>query len=530
MNCKVNFDELTLKEKILQTFVVTIREINKFGGPEAFFEKYKVGGMYYFESDDPNIENRTEKSLPTSLKRLNECKKYSKIPLLVCADLAYMHGQTESLDARALAGTRSEEDAYNCGKIIGMQMNEHGVDWVLGPDIDMYFSWFMKMYATSDDPILTAKLYRQVVRGIQDQGVCATVKHFPGLGTETEINMHLAPGENTLKFDEWMQSYGYTYSEMFKENVCSVMTTHVSLASYDNEYHDGFYPIATYSEKLTKELLKDKLGFKGVVVTDALIMGGMATGDLVKETVQAFKCGADLLLWPPMEAADAIAEAIEKGEIPMSRLEDALSRINQMRTFREQALKNKVSQTPDVKFADEVSRDITRRGICLRRNSIGLIPVKGCENSVLILAVTKNENLLNMLQEEFTDRGYKTDIKKMIHDTEFNVCWQDDIDDIQSKYDLVLFAVDTELCVWSDTMMTVWASHLFDKKKKIIVNFSSPYMADKLFPEDPTIIDVNGAVSRTAVKAVADGITGNMDFKGYPAVADIGLIKNSNEY
>ena len=64
MNYRINYDELSIKEKVLQTFVVTIREINKHGGPKEFFDKYKVGGMYYSESQDPNIEKRVEMSLP----------------------------------------------------------------------------------------------------------------------------------------------------------------------------------------------------------------------------------------------------------------------------------------------------------------------------------------------------------------------------------------------------------------------------------------------------------------------------------
>ena len=191
----VDFDKMTLKEKVLQTFVVSIREINKHGGPQEFFKKYKVGGMYYSKSNDPNIENRTETSLPTHPKRLAECKSCSTIPLLACADGVWLNGQTIGAEARSLGGTQSEDDAYNYGKIIGMQMNENGIDWVLAPAIDMYYSRLMIMAATSDDPEITAKLYRNVIRGIQDQGICATAKHFPGIGTATNVNMHLAPAK-----------------------------------------------------------------------------------------------------------------------------------------------------------------------------------------------------------------------------------------------------------------------------------------------------------------------------------------------
>lgn len=525
MNYNIDFEKMTLKEKVLQMFVVSIREINKHGGPQKFFEKQQVGGMYYSQSDAPDIENRVEMSLPTCQKRLNECKKYSKIPLLVCADGVLLKNQTTDVCVRSLAGTRSEDDAYNLGKVIGMQMNENGIDWVLTPAIDMYYSRFGVMEATSDDPKLTAKIFRNVIRGIQEQGICATAKHFPGLGTETNINMHIAPSENTLEFDEWMDSYGYTYKEMFKENLCSVMTTHITLASFDNEKHDGFYPIATYSEKITKGLLKEKLSFDGAVVTDALIMGGMATGDLVKETVQAFKAGADLLLWPPVEAADAIVEAIENGEIPMSRLADALERIKKMRVFRDASLNNKVAQDPDVKFADGILKDIIGRGVCLRRNDIGLIPIDGNAKRILILDVTDDSTAAQQLCDEFSDRGYIVDVDRVIYDTEFRVCWQDDVDSLQEKYDIVLFAVNAEIKQWGEPMMLIWASHLFDKKKKIIVNFSSPFYADTLFPEDYTIIDANSIVCAESVRKIVDGIVGKSAFTGYPAISEKRIIK-----
>ena len=511
----MNYESMTLKEKVFQTFIVTIREINKHGGPKEFFKKYPVGGMYYSQSQDPDMENKVEIGTASCLKRLGECKENSKLPLLVCADGVPLSGQTIRPNSSSLGGTRNEKYAYEYGKIIGMSMNENGIDWVLGPIIDMmYYNCSLPFPAMSNSPEMTAKLYRQVVKGIQDQGVCATVKHFPGLGTDS-INMHFAPGRNVLPFSEWMDSYGYTYMQMFEENVCSVMTTHTTLRSFDNETHDGFYPIATYSEKLTKELLKDKLGFKGAVVTDALIMGGMATGDLVKETVQAFKAGADLLLWPPVEAADEIVRHLESGEIPMSRLDDALMRIQKMRQFRENA-KNKPIDVPNGEFANKITAEIINDGICLRKNEINLLPLSDKYKNLLIIDATDNGKSTELLKEEFTKYGLSVKTDRIIYDVPSRVCWQDDIDKIKDNYDLVIFNIDTDIaCTWSEPFMLIWASHLFDKSKKLIINFGSPYFASDYFPEDPTLIDVNSNATAVSVKAVVEKILGKSEFKGY---------------
>lgn len=513
------FGSMTLREKVLQTFVVTIREINKHGGLEHFFKQYPVGGMYYNEKKDYVSDNEPETGTAAYHKRISQCRMASKYPLLVCADGALFPNQKVNAGYRSVAGSRSEKDAYNYGRIIGMQMNINDIDWVLGPRIDMNYDRTMPFLAMPDDPEITSRLCRSIVRGIQDMGVCATVKHFPGLGT-TNINMHFAPGQNSLKFNEWMESYGYTYKEMIDEGVMSVMTTHVTLRSYDNEYSNGFCPIATYSEKLTSGLLKKELGFEGAVVTDALIMGGNATGDPVGETVQAFKAGADLLLWPPVEAAERIADLIECGEIPMSRLEDALSRIERLREFRKNAKSGKI-QEPDKEFAESESESIIRHGICLVRNELGLIPLRKICGKVLIIDATDSGKASELLRDELELRGFVADVKRMIYDVESRVCWQDDIDNLQTGYETVIINVDTAfLCSWSVPFMLIWASHMFDKSKKIVINHGSPFFAKDYFPDDPTVIDTNADPTKTSVKAVVDGLLGNISFRGYTTAED----------
>ncbi len=508
---------MTLKEKILKTFIVTIREINMHGGPKTFFKKYPVGGMYYGEEPALRDENNMYMGSQLDFETLNECKKYSSSKLFVCADRAYVRGETVKIDSqRSLGASCNTEDAYNWGRIIGMQMNDKGIDWVLGPSIDMCFDPLMYLMAISDDPKLIGKIYREVIRGIQDQGVCATAKHFPGIGTHF-VNMHIAPGTNKMEFDEWIESYGYTYKEMFKENVMCVMTTHTTLKCYDSEGDNGFYPIATFSKKLTTDLLKDELGFQGAVVTDALVMGGNGTGDQIAEVVQSFKAGADLLLWPPVEAAEAIEKAILDGEIPMSRLDDALKRIEKMEDFRNKALEKCSYDKPDAKYVDKTSLEIAKHGICQLRNNIGLLPLeKDKYKKVLIVEVTDEDRTsAQLLKDELETYGINADVRRDIFESVSQVCWQTDTDAIQKEYDLVIFNVNCAfVSQWSDAHMMIWGSHQFDKKKKIIVNYSSPHFAAEYFPKDPTYIEMNTTPSKDTVKMLVDGLIGKTEFTG----------------
>ena len=507
---------MTLREMILQTFVVTIREINKHGGPEEFFEKYPVGGMYFQGGKRLVDENGLDIGTSTTFEKLEECKRASKNKLLICADGVSIKGQTSFIHAqKSLGASMNLEDAYNYGKCIGMQLNDRGIDWVLGPSIDMCFDHLMYLEAITDDPEKAVKIYTQVIKGIQDQGVAATIKHFPGLGTYF-VNMHMAPGSNIMEFDEWMNTYGYVYKELTKVGVQSVMTTHTTLKSYDNS-NDGFYPIATYSKKLTTDLLKGELEFGGAVVTDALIMGGMATGDLVKETVQAFKAGADLLLWPPVEAAEAIEIAILNGEIPMSRLDDALERINKLKTFREESLKRNEYDKPDADFVNKKLVEIAGNGICQLRNDVNILPLKKEKyNKILIVDVTdEDKKSSDLLREEIEKYGIKADVKREIYDEPSRVCWQDDIDELQSQYDLVIFNMNAYFVAeWSFSHMLIWASHLFNKNKKIIVNYGSPYFAIDYFPEDPTFIEMNCNPTKETIELLVKGLFGEIEFTG----------------
>ena len=485
---------------------------------ERFFKEYPVGGMYYGEESILRDENGTEIGTQFSFETLNECKKHSPKKLFICADACSVRGETFKDGSGILAANPEwEQDAYDIGKIIGMQFNDRGVDWVLGPAIDLCLD-HTTAWGKTNDPVKTGKIYRRIIQGIHSQGVCATAKHFPGMGS-THLNMHLCPGHNPLPFDRWMETYGYTYQQMIEEDVDCIMTTHIALDCYDNEKHDGYLPIATFSKKVTTDLLKGELGFKGAVVTDALVMGGMSTGDLVAETVQAFKCGADLLLWPPVEAAAVIEEKILSGEIPMSRLEDALARIEWMERFRNKALADHAYDTPDPAFVDNYRRNSIPKSICLLRNELGLLPLAaGKYRKVLIVNGTEQEDSAscNLLKTEFETRGIEADIKRHIYDVHSQVAWQDDIDALQVPYDLVLFNIAANHGTWSVPLMLIWASHQFDKAKKVIVHYGNPYFAEDYFPEDPTYIEMNCRANKTSAKALVDRIFGDAPFTGVP--------------
>ena len=112
-------------------------------------------------------------------------------------------------------------------------------------------------------------------------------------------------------------------------------------------------------------------------------------------------------------------------------------------------------------------------------------------------------------------RGFDAEVKRDIYDVPSRVCWQADIDKLQAEYDLVIFNINAFFVAeWSVPHMLIWASHLFDKKKKLIVNYGSPFFASDYLPEDPTIIEMNCSPTEETVKMLVDGILGEMEFTG----------------
>ena len=151
------------------------------------------------------------------------------------------------------------------------------------------------------------------------------------------------------------------------------------------------------------------------------------------------------------------------------------------------------------------------------RNNIDLLPISNDKiKKILIVDVTDEDKVSSyLLKDELESRGFAAEVKRDIYDVPSRVCWQNDIDALQSQYDLVIFNVNAFFVAqWSVPHMLIWASHLFDKKKKLIVNYGSPYFATEYFPEDPTFIEMNTTPSKETVKMLADAIVGEMELTG----------------
>ena len=294
------------------------------------------------------------------------------------------------------------------------------------------------------------------------------------------------------------------------------MTSHMIFPAYSYESEDGYPPVATFSKKITIDLLKKELGFEGAVVTDALTMGGMSCGNTARESAQAFKCGADFLLWPPMETADIIEEMILSGEIPMERLEDALERNAKLRKF---VAENKMKSPEN---AQEIVNDFAKMtyelGPELVKNRNGALPLKKSDKILLIANAPeangeiKNKKMLDIYDfaQQLKERGYDVTVREYLL-----TCYQDEIDEIIKGFDKILVVLNHPMpVIESNYSSTTWASHLVDKQRKVIVNFSNPFLAEDFYPDEPCVVNTNISLNAESAASVIDRLCGEKEFTG----------------
>lgn len=265
----------------------------------------------------------------------------SKIPLLIAANTeaggngACTDGTYVGWEAK-IAATKDPRFAYELGRISGVEAAAIGCNWSFAPIVDLYRNWrnpIISQRTWSADVEQTVELSLAYMRGIRESGIAPAAKHFPGDGID-ERDQHLSSAPNWLSTAEWDQTFGRVYEALIAEGLPSIMAGHIALPSYQKHFtpamaDDEILP-ATLSREILTDLLRGKLNFNGLVVTDASHMvgltGAMKRSELVPTTIAA---GCDLFLFfnDPEEDFAWMMEGYRSGIITEERLQEALERI-----------------------------------------------------------------------------------------------------------------------------------------------------------------------------------------------------------
>ena len=406
--------KLTLEEKIGQVFMIWCRaSFLNVENPEYLqlrdaMQKYHVGSFAMTVHVDGPFLLRSEPYEAAEL--LNRLQSDSKLPLLFAADFERgvsmrLMGATVFPHAMAFGADGNLQDAESFGRITAEESRAIGIHWNFFPDADVNSNPANPIINTrsfGEDPKQVGDLAVAYIKGAHEGGMLATVKHFPGHG-DTATDSHLGVASVNVDRAHLDSIELPPFREAIAAGVDAVMVAHVTVPALDSDPNH----VATISPEVVSDLLEKQLGFKGIVVSDALDMAGLThlfANNIGRAAVEAFKAGNDLLLIPADFPASykAMLEAVQSGEISRQRLDRSVLKI--LRTKAELGLQD--ARLVDINtIADAVGKpqniafgqQVAESAITLVRENGKVLPLKTKGTASGVLPYTKQEETHNDL-------------------------------------------------------------------------------------------------------------------------------------
>ncbi|MFI6798013.1 glycoside hydrolase family 3 protein [Streptosporangium canum] len=305
------------------------------GTPAKAVAKYRPGGVILFPWAD-NVKNvRQVVALTNGLQKASP-----EIPLLVGADQE--NGRvsrmaplvTEMPGASVIGSTGDPSLARRAAKVTGIELRALGINLDFAPVADVNINPRNPVIgprAYGSDPKKVAPMVAAAVQGFHDAGIASTAKHFPGHG-DTNVDSHSGLPVIQHSLSQWNKLDAPPFAAAIGKNIDAIMSAHVVMPKLDPSGDP-----ATLSKPILTGLLREKLGFNGVVSTDALDMAGVRKkyGD-GQVAVRAIQAGVDLLLMPPdfPKAYGAVLAAVKSGKISTARLDQSVRRLLKLKAAR----------------------------------------------------------------------------------------------------------------------------------------------------------------------------------------------------
>ena len=538
--------------------MLTEREIDKI--LDGLTEDEMIGQMMCFQLvgkwSDEQLEELVKKTKPGSFFVAGVSKekihyvtelmnKYTKLPGMIAADVEkgpghVVENEVDLPHAMAWGACDDAELIEKAHAETARRCRELGIHWTFSPQVDINYNMdnpSVNIRTISDVPNQVAKIGSAAVKGFQKDGLMiAGCKHFPGDGVD-DRNQHFCTVVNNLSADEWMDSFGKVYKEMFRAGVASVMVAHIALPAYDEKINEWLgYPPASISYNLQTRLLREKLGFDGCIVSDALCMvGASAVVPYDRLSIEFVKAGGDVLLFPLPEYIDEIKSAIASGEITIERIKESVRRIIRMkdraRLFenREKVLKSIVHQDDLQKLADEIGE----KSINLIRDYGKILPLKLRKgDKILIVNIRKSKEPSNShyacdlddVEIELKNRGFEV----VSYVNPVRAEYAEDLKDavvvlINCKLSSQDYTGGSLRVDWQH-ISPFWRGDILRHPKVVFTSFGCPY---KLYdyPYLKTYINVF-SYSVSTQKAFVKALLGEIPFQGKSPVSLKGYFKS----
>ncbi len=423
---------------------------------------------------------------PLEGDKVKQAHKYlqgnSNIPLFLAANLesgsnGLIVEGSQPGNNMLIAATNDKTNAYKQGEISITEALEVGGNMAFAPVIDINYNMDNPITNTrsyGDDVQKIIDMSTEFVRGVQDNGGSVTIKHFPGDGADSR-DQHLACTVNSLSLSDWKETYGKIYQENIDNGATGMMVGHIALPSYFEENNITDEPSnipASLSKNLITKLVREELGFNGLIMTDATLMAGFGQYGRREDIVpMSIANGNDMFLFTKnvQEDYEFMMDGYNRGIITDERLDEALTRILALKAcqklYDEKNLFKELSQ--DVKDKNkEVCQEIAKQAVTLVRDDQSLLPLSK-DKRIGLLDFTGSVNgelsdTMRQFKEDLENRGFECNV------IELGV----GMEDIEKMMEMVMMPVK-EFRKLADVMIYVAHTSPLSNSTTIRLNYKS---------------------------------------------------------
>lgn len=484
------------------------------------------------------------------VQTVERIQRASKIPMLIAANLE-AGGNGVAIDGTrfgcemAIAATGDKQYARTLGEICGKEGSALGVNWAFAPivDIDMNFRNPITNTRTfGADAKTIAKFGVEYIKEIQSHGVAAAAKHFPGDGVD-ERDQHLVSSVNSLSCEEWDATFGAIYRACIDAGVKTVMVGHIMQPAWSKALVPGIKDEdilpASLSYEIVTGLLKEKLGFNGLVITDSTTMAGLASAMERKQAVpRAIAAGCDMFLFTKNleEDMNFMLQGVKDGVITKERLDDAVAKILALKASLGLHKKNNIPDMETVKntvgnagFA-KMARDCADASITLVKNKQDILPITPEKyKRVLFYSIQSDEGQMgygidsganNRFMQKLRDQGFE--VTEFVPKQGFEGMMTSS-EEVKNNYDLIIYSANMATKSNQTVVRIEWRQPMgadvptyMHSVPTIFISLENPYhLLDA--PRVKTYINTYGS-SETILDALIDKLMGRSSFKGVSPV------------
>jgi len=517
--------QLSLREKISQMMVVSINmqfmnyESKRWKELQNYIGTDGIGVLHIWFGD-----------AGSSLTMLNDMQQRSKVPILVDADIESglgrrYPGSITLPPLMAIAATGDATFAYEAGRISAEESRAVGIHFNLSPVVDVNNNPKNPIINTrsfGEDPDSVNRYSVEFIRGLQNHGMLATAKHFPGHG-DTETDSHSALAQIPSDSTRLWQLELLPFKKAINAGVEAVMVAHVNAPDYQQHAETP----ATLSKFWIQDVLKGKLGFEGVVITDAMRMGGIVKNYSDKYAlIETINAGSDIIIQNMnlKRTIDIVEDAVLNGIISEDRINESAMKVLKMkeqlglhlnRTISMDDTHKKMGKLSNFKVANEIAK----RSITLVKNKGNLLPLQPKIDEILYVVDLydgPNNHSESTITQRLKGNGRKVktfqiDKSDSIEISEFI------LDQIPSNGLVFLNAfanpVEHKDDIFLPKIEAEFINKLIQKCERLVVtSFGSPYLIQDFLEAPVYLCAYKG--SGILQRAVANGLEGKANITG----------------